>query len=303
MVKRFIALIVMVVVVLTACCACVGNTSKNVSPSTETDVTIAQPAATEQTADIDVSADISAEVQMTTTGSPATTAQAQTKDEHFRSALSWKGTDGATLSYKTERIQPDPNVNVYYDKIILTGSFGSLDKINDAISSQCDAFIADNFAQIAESLTNLKNSGITEDDSRYKSMYSYTELKDVCTDGRYLSIHFFSDWCGGGVSNASDYGANYDLVTGNTLTLVDYYQDFDPETVRMNILQSVATDRGDEIADFSYIDKPLELINFYFHDDTIAINFEPYEFGFGGWSRTNEYPIAIFRTNNFLYPE
>ena len=233
----------------------------------------------------------------------APTAAAPVQESYFRQAQNWSGAGGQSLSYQTERVQPDPDVLVYYDKLIFDGTFGGVGRINTDIAEKCDAFIAENYESITGYLAEYENNGMLEEYPDHKNIYSYTELKDVYTDGKYLSIQLHFEWWAGGVINSSDYGLNYDLTTGSICTLADYYSEYNAETVRSNILKSAAADMTDEITDPSCLDKPLTEINFYFYKDTVAINFGPYEIGWGGWSRTNEYPIAKFRTNNSLFAE
>ena len=290
--KHWLALILPLTVL--SLCACGMNTP--------TGTTEGAPPETASAAETTAMSETGTE-PLTETPTETPTAAVPEQEAYFRPALSWKGADGAQLSYRTERVQPDPDVLVYFDKVTFTGSFSGLDKINAAIGSDCDAFIQENYARITEILADFEKDGTLDEDPGYRNLCSYTELKDAYTDGRYLSVHYYFEWWGGGVTNTSAYGLNFDLVTGDVITLADYYGGCDPETLRMNILKSAAADLADDLMDFSYIDKPLEEINFYFYNGTVAINFGPYEIGWGGWSRTNEYPIARFRTNDTIYAE
>ena len=285
--KRYFAFVL--ALALLALCACDTTGPESTSETTSTT----------QTEPTDLPTTAEAPTAEPTEAPTVSTVQ----ESSFRDAQNWSGAGGQSLTYRIERVQPDSDIQVYFDKLIFEGTFAGVDRINAAIADRCSTYIEMEFEEVAAQLEYYENNGDLETSPQNKNIHSYSELKGAWTDGKYLSIHFYSDTWLGGASNTGDFGVNYDLETGNVSTLADYYRDYDAETVRMNILKSVAEDRGDEISDFSRIDRPLGDLNFYFYDDTVAINFGPYEFGYGGWSRTNEYPIEKFRTNNDLFAE
>lgn len=124
-----------------------------------------------------------------------------------------------SVEYTTDRIDSsvkDSNysviVNEWYDKIVIKGDSQVAAKINAAIEKDYENFLSDD--RLSEN-----SAGATSKNQFYNTV-SATVTKD--SDG-ILSIQYTKKWYAGGSANEDYYGLNFDLSTGEKLSLTKVF--------------------------------------------------------------------------------
>lgn len=171
--------------------------------------------------------------------------------------------------------------HVSYKKPVLKGKSSAIKKINKAIKKDCNKFLK----QKNDLYFYAKN------DAEYgrKADY-YLEAKSKVTYNKkgIISIRVTTYWFAGGVSNTGEYGLVYSLKTGKRLKLTDVCKD-SSKKIKARVLKKISKDPDAKTYDWDYINSyKVKKMNYYLSKTgkKAVICFEPYELGWGGWSRT-----------------
>lgn len=171
----------------------------------------------------------------------------------------------------------------YYDKVVLNPINDNCVKINNLIQQESDKFLADANEQI---------SFTKENPSPYDGWYSNYSDTVVTTNGNgILSIKTSYVWFMGGVASYGDNGLNFNLNTGEILSLTDVLslnkseiEQYLKEQTKQYIADN--PDKGwwnDEIQNaVSTVDSyTLEQFHYYIENDNIYLCYPKYELGPG----------------------
>lgn len=171
----------------------------------------------------------------------------------------------------------------YYDKVVLNPINDNCVKINNLIQQESDKFLADANEQI---------SFTKENPSPYDGWYSnYSDSVVTTNSNGILSIKTSYVWFMGGVANYGDSGLNFNLNTGEILSLTDVFslnkseiEQYFKEQTKQYIADN--PDKGwwnDEIQSaVSTVDAyTLDQFRYYIENDNIYLCYPQYELGPG----------------------
>lgn len=198
----------------------------------------------------------------------------------------------SSANYTIERIDRslyDPSgslkLSQYFDKVVLTDSSDNARRINELITRESDAFLADaqgNIDMVAEYPPS--------------EPYSNNATAEVTnnSDG-ILSIKMTADWYMGGVYNTNVYGLNYNLNAGEELELTDVFSlsvneienylksqtiEYMNNNPNMGWWNDVVQNAWDIVNS-----KTLDEFDYYIQGDNIFICYPEYELGPGAMGR------------------
>lgn len=125
-----------------------------------------------------------------------------------------------TVEYTTEKVDYsiyDPSsgkskVDLYYNKVVLTGDTAEITAINEHITKDCDKY--------AESLDIAQYQEYAKYAGGYTFMNCFDSAVTNNADGIF-SIKMSQSWYMGGVFNGNHYGLTYNLHTGKLLDITD----------------------------------------------------------------------------------
>ena len=159
----------------------------------------------------------------------------------------------------------------YYEKVVITTKGKNFKNINSLIQKQSDRF-----------LDEAKGNEYFVRDEEYISNMNYSNYCSAAvtknSDG-VLSIKMTRTWFMGGVSNIDSWGLNYDLTTGEELSISDYLgmsksetEKYFKEESKKQIQDGFFEDAAKTID--SYV---LEDFNYYLKNNSIFICYSTYE--------------------------
>ncbi len=184
---------------------------------------------------------------------------------------------------RNDRSVQDENGNVilkqYYDNVVLTGTDEASQKINAALALRCGDFLNN----IQESIDEVNNNPPAEG----ACYNNYADAEVVENANGIFSIKMTSHWFTGGVSLVGIYGLNFNLNTGEFLTLPEVFTLDESEIVaylKEQTLNYIQTHPGliwfDDAADTV---QSLTINDFnslyYIQGDTITLCYSTYMLG------------------------
>lgn len=191
-----------------------------------------------------------------------------------------------TVEYTTEKVDYsiyDPSsgkskVDLYYNKVVLTGDTAEITAINEHITKDCDKY--------AESLDIAQYQEYAKYAGEYTFMNYYDSAVTNNADGIF-SIKMSQSWYMGGVFNGNHYGLTYNLHTGKLLDITDITELSNSE-LQSAIQTSVKNYLNEMYRDEGYWDYyetldrySLEDYLFYVENGELVVTFPTYTLGPG----------------------
>lgn len=173
------------------------------------------------------------------------------------------------------------DIKCYYTYVQFKGDSDVIKKINKGIRN----VLPKNYKNYKTDLLTYAKSDADEreDDDTYND-YN-TQSVSFCNK-KYASVHEYSFWYGGGVSNVNETGYVFDMKTGKRITKVTTLTKIKSLKSFKKALKKKIK-KQDENYDISEIDK-MKSTEFQFYitkKGKVCVCFGPYDLGFGGWTK------------------
>ena len=173
-------------------------------------------------------------------------------------------------------------VQAYASRLYLVGDNAAYSKINKALKKISDSYSPDSIYSYAESDATIA-------DAAKRSDTYYNTVDAICSycGKKYISVVFGSNWYAGGVSNVGVKGYVYNLKTGKR-AYITKVSGKSLDYIKERLIGNIHADGEFEDFDFESVINGLteKDISFYINDDGLCVvTFEPYQLGWGGWSR------------------
>ena len=151
----------------------------------------------------------------------------------------------------------------------------ALIKINNQLKNKSKKyFLSGNAATIKETTQySIDNHRFYDKHEQY---YWTTQCSVSYDDNGIISFHMNEQWYAGGVHNVDNYGLNYDLTTGKTLSINDVISG----NARKKILKAGKAYCKDDMTAYAHI-KQTKKFKFYLYKGDVYICFGSYELAHG----------------------
>lgn len=194
--------------------------------------------------------------------------------------------------------QGDILVMIRYDQIILDTGRPEWAAINDRIAGDYLAFLEE-MAYLQETPAAQWEQMLQDMGALYGNFLSTCIPEVTCNSGDIFSIRMTREWYMGGVYNRDSYGLNFDLATGEELTLArlsDLPEEEFAEQLKTIVCGELAEDYDALTEDPAAVlqDWTLADFSFFLEEGELVLTFPTYTFGPGAMGstavRTGLYP-------------
>lgn len=194
----------------------------------------------------------------------------------------------------------DVLIRILYQRIILDSSAQpQWQKINDAIAADYEQFLAD-VAYLRETPPEEWEQMLQDMGALYGNFMACRSARVCNVEGGILSICMAQDWFMGGVYNHDQYGLNFDLATGEKLSLARLSDlpagEFESQ-LKQIVCAALEKDREILFDDPAVIleEYSLEDFSYYIEEGELVLTFPTYTFGPGVLGateiKTGLYPV------------
>lgn len=177
------------------------------------------------------------------------------------------------------------NTECYVNQLKFKGDSDAVKKINGFLARLSKEIKPETINEYAKEDVKYSSSKTTYQD--------YLDMSVVYDNGKYVSVYTFRNWYAGGVGNSFERGYTFNYKTGQRV-YITYATGLSLSKLKSMLIEQIkATDEFDDFSFEEVINKKTAAdFSYYFIDaNTIAVTFDPYELGWGGWSRT--YQISL----------
>lgn len=169
---------------------------------------------------------------------------------------------------------------VYYQYPQFKGTSSSIKKINNALKKESSKFLkSENVKTVKESTEYaIENNSFYDKKEQY---FWKTSCKVSYNKNNIVSFYMNEEWYAGGVYNKSEYGLNYNIKTGKTLTINNVISG----DAKKKILAAAKKYCGSDKRIYNII-KNTKNYKFYFSKGKVYICYGSYELGRGdSWDK------------------
>ncbi|MBQ8188514.1 MAG: DUF3298 domain-containing protein [Lachnospiraceae bacterium] len=193
--------------------------------------------------------------------------------EVVREDASYTTEDGKTIT------------DVHFEKLVFSNPDDALTKINNTLDAHCQEVLkADGDDVKRTAIEDYQYWGDVMVESPYMST---NDIVDVYMNEQYLSITMERQWFAGGVMNIDKKGYNFDLNTGEEITVATLFNS-EEEAKKAIVDASLDFVRSPEGSNYMFMDAEnvinqydIQKYNFSFDENTIYILYQTYELAAG----------------------